>query len=189
MHFLISISTAWTFFHYLVLFSIGYSLIIYIPFVSSVMHLLIKYFDDNQVAETRDYPFVDISPFSLLFLMSAYLALTTRLIPAWMKDRPAFSLRRPMFIYNILMVICNAVFFPYAVYKINFGRRLMHFNYPPVVYSSNSLLEINMLYIYWLTKFADLADTFFFCWRKKSSHISVLHLYHHTSVREFSNNH
>lgn len=37
-------------------------------------------------------------------------------------------------------------------------------------------------YLYWLTKFADLFDTFFFALRKKNSHISFLHLYHHISV-------
>ncbi len=40
-------------------------------------------------------------------------------------------------------------------------------------------------YLYFLSKFADLIDTFFFALRKKNSHISILHLYHHISVPIF----
>lgn len=44
---------------------------------------------------------------------------------------------------------------------------------------------INLGWWYWMSKFADLLDTFFYVLRKKNDNITFLHLYHHISVPVF----
>ncbi|KAL1116487.1 hypothetical protein AAG570_004959, partial [Ranatra chinensis] len=39
-----------------------------------------------------------------------------------------------------------------------------------------------VVYVYFLVKILDLLDTVFFVLRKKNSHVSFLHLYHHTGM-------
>lgn len=42
-------------------------------------------------------------------------------------------------------------------------------------------------YFYLISKFADLFDTVFFVLRKKTTHITTLHLFHHTMMPLFGN--
>ncbi len=164
------------------------SLTIYSPvsLVTGLLSLFNKYFADHQDPRTRHYPLVSVSPWTIIAIMSTYLILTTRLIPRWMKNREPFELRGIMFAYNCIMVTINTFFFAAVVYRMDYGRRFLDFKYHDEIDTSPSmLLEIHLGYFYWLSKFADLADTFFFSLRKKSSHITFLHLYHHTVVPIF----
>lgn len=100
-----------------------------------------------------------------------------------MKNREPFVLRRPMLIYNILMVIINGIVFYETAIHINYGREFLNFEFPQRTdYSLRTLRIINIGYYYYLSKFLDLFDTIVFVLRKKTNQITFLHLYHHTAV-------
>ncbi len=100
-----------------------------------------------------------------------------------MKNREPFVLRRPMLIYNILMVIINGIAFYEIAIHINYGREFLNFEFPPKTdYTFRTLRYINIGYFYYLSKFLDLFDTIVFVLRKKTNQITFLHLYHHTVV-------
>ena len=84
------------------------------------------------------------------------------------------------------MVFTNAFFFYLIIVNIDYGMRLWDFRYPSKEdISPKTLYGIRMAYFYWISKFIDLIDTFLFALRKKYSHITFLHLYHHTIVPIF----
>jgi hypothetical protein len=94
-----------------------------------------------------------------------------------------FDLRSLMLCYNTLMVAINCFFFFWFAAHIDFGRKFIDFSYPSFDdVSEQTLYEIQMISIYFWTKPLDLLDTVFFSLRGKSSHLTFLHLYHHTLV-------
>jgi len=92
-----------------------------------------------------------------------------------------FDLRSIMFYYNTLMVAVNGFYFFWFAANVDFGRRFLDFHYPTEI-SIQYQYEIAMLNIYAWTKLLDLIDTIFLAWSGKTSHLSFLHLYHHTVV-------
>jgi hypothetical protein len=84
------------------------------------------------------------------------------------------------------MILINAFFFIQVVITCEYGKTFLDFKYPDREDTSpKTIWELNIGYWYWMSKFLDLLDTVFFVLRKKSSHITFLHLYHHTSVPLF----
>jgi hypothetical protein len=73
-----------------------------------------------------------------------------------------------------------------ALMRCNYGLKFLDFQYPDRNdVSYETLLDIHMGYIYFLSKFVDLMGTLFFVIRKKYSQITFLHSYHHTVVPLF----
>ncbi len=86
----------------------------------------------------------------------------------------------------IALIIFNVASTLIALMRCNYGLKFLDFQYPDRNdVSYETLLNIHMGYIYFLSKFVDLIDTFFFVIRKKYSQITFLHLYHHTVVPLF----
>ncbi|GLH08350.1 Elongation of very long chain fatty acids protein [Gryllus bimaculatus] len=88
-------------------------------------------------------------------LVVAYTVFVTRLGPWLMRDRKPFELKRTLIVYNALQIFANA----YIFYKM-----------------------VRLVNLYFWLKIADLLDTIFFVLRKKNTHISFLHLYHHSNM-------
>lgn len=63
-------------------------------------------------------------------IMYAYYLAVLKIGPSFMKDRPAFQLRKVMFAYNIIMVFVNGFFLFESVRRCDYGRRLLDFKYP-----------------------------------------------------------
>ncbi|CAG2169903.1 unnamed protein product [Oppiella nova] len=77
----------------------------------------------------------------------------------------------------------NAYFFLLSIKWLNFGRRLLEFQFPSREDTSpQALQQIEEVMVYTYTKYMDLMDTIFFVLRKKESHLTFLHLYHHFMV-------
>lgn len=119
------------------------------------------------------------SPLPTLGICAAYVFVVKVIGPRLMKDRPAYSLRKLMIVYNFLMVYVSVHLF----YKLGIHGWFGKYNYrcQPVDYSSSddAVGMMTYAYLYYLSKFIELADTLFFVLRKKFDHVSTLHVIHH----------
>ncbi|XP_054166064.1 elongation of very long chain fatty acids protein 7-like [Oppia nitens] len=119
----------------------------------------------------------------MITILISYLLFVKKIGPQLMKNRPAFVLREPMLVYNLFMVVFNMYFFYEIVGRCDYGQRFLNFKFPDRNdYSDNTLNEIHVGFLCYLTRFLDLFDTIFFVLRKKYNQITFLHLYHHTLV-------
>ena len=107
----------------------------------------------------------------------------TKLGPYLMRNRKPFELRGLMLVYNTLMVLLNAYAFWEVIFITDFGKYFLKYDFPSKNdFSEKTMRTIDLGWFYFLTKFFDLFDTIFFVLRKKNNQITLLHLYHHTSV-------
>lgn len=132
---------------------------------------------------TRDIPVVG-NPLVVFTLIGAYLYFVNIGGPRWMKDKKPFEIISIVRVYNLLMVLLNAVFFwivlsqaylpggRYSLWCQGFADTIDPSDYE--LYRQGSW--------YVLVRYADLLDTVFFIMRKKFSHVSHLHVIHHTLV-------
>ncbi|CAG2117345.1 unnamed protein product, partial [Medioppia subpectinata] len=103
--------------------------------------------------------------------------------PNMMRNRKPMDLRGVMFVYNTFMVAINGYFFVRSILWLDFGQKLLDFEFPANDdYSPKTLNKIDEHVMYCYTKYIDLLDTIFFVLRKKNTHISFLHVYHHFMV-------
>ncbi|KAK7792900.1 hypothetical protein R5R35_005066 [Gryllus longicercus] len=121
-------------------------------------------------------------PFTVLGLVAAYALFADRLGPWIMRDRKPFKLKRTLIVYNALQIVANA----YVFYKLatQFWFTTYNWRCEPIDFSNSpSALEmVRIVNLYFWLKIADLLDTIFFVLRKKNTHISFLHLYHHSNM-------
>ncbi|GFT43528.1 elongation of very long chain fatty acids protein AAEL008004 [Nephila pilipes] len=106
------------------------------------------------------------SPFPILSIIISYVYFVKVLGPQWMKNREPFKIEKIIAAYNILMVIFSAWFFLYGgsySYIPPWGK--FSWICEPINYSRDpEILNI------------------FFVLRKKFTHISALHVIHHSLV-------
>ena len=137
----------------------------------------------NQVIQSgdprvKDWPLVQ-SPFPTLAICLSYGFFVKVIGPRLMRDQPALNIRWVMVIYNLFMVgLSSWLFWRLGIYGW-FGK--YDYRCQPVDYSSSpeALGMASSAYFYYITKFVEFADTFFFLARKKFDHISTLHVIHH----------
>ncbi|KAK0419516.1 hypothetical protein QR680_014184 [Steinernema hermaphroditum] len=98
----------------------------------------------------------------------------------WMRDRPAFQLQKPLFLWNaVLAVFSIAGFvrfsedFAYSIFHENLYRAICYSVHPNSVAAFWSLL-------FAISKIIELGDTLFIVLRKKP--LIFLHYYHHAAV-------
>ncbi|GBM05935.1 Elongation of very long chain fatty acids protein AAEL008004 [Araneus ventricosus] len=133
---------------------------------------------------TIDWPLCG-SPFPILSIIFSYVYFVKVLGPQWMKNREPFKIERIIVLYNILMVIFSAGFFIYGgsySYIPPWGK--FSWICEPINYTTDPEV-IDMITIGWwflLLKIVEFADTIFFVLRKKFTHISALHVIHHSLV-------
>ncbi|XP_053691108.1 elongation of very long chain fatty acids protein AAEL008004-like [Sabethes cyaneus] len=136
------------------------------------------------MTEYRDARSIELplagSPWPVISIVSIYLFVVLKLGPELMQHRKAFDLKHLIRAYNAVQVIANGALFLIIVYLLSIRK---NFSYlcQPVNYtqSREGYEEMFMAYCYFLLKVLDLADTVFFVLRKKQSHVSFLHVYHH----------
>ena len=152
-------------------------------FIKTLDYYLHRYWIEECDPRTREYTIVTGGPQRLLAIMCLWLLFVTKIGPQMMANRKPFDLRRVMFIYNIVMVILNAYFFTLSIRWLDYGRRIFEFQFPSREDTSEATLQqIDEAVLYAYTKYFDLFDTIFFVLRKKQSHLTFLHLYHHFMV-------
>lgn len=102
--------------------------------------------------------------------------------PEYMRDRKPYGLKNLMAFYNLIQVVVSA-YMCYVAFE-NGWRHYNWFKCTPVD-TSMSPQAMNMASITWwyfISKFLEFSDTFFFIARKKFGQVSYLHVYHHVSM-------
>ncbi|XP_054160054.1 elongation of very long chain fatty acids protein 7-like [Oppia nitens] len=151
--------------------------------IKTINYYLNDYWLQECDPRTRDYWLARDGPQWLAVVMFSWLLFVTRIGPHLMANRKPFELRTVMFAYNVFMVLSNAYFFLLSIRWLGYGRRLFEFEFPSAAdKSAGTLQQIDETVLYAYTKFVDLVDTVFFVLRKKHSHLTFLHLYHHFMV-------
>lgn len=146
--------------------------------VTTVVNSYHDLMDNKSDPRVNDWPLMS-SPLPTLAICLSY-AYTVKVIgPKFMENRKPFNLKYPIMIYNLAQVIFSTWLF----YESGVCGWLNHYSYrcQPVDYS-NDPLAVRMAkgcWWYYISKFTEFFDTFFFVLRKKNDHISTLHVIHH----------
>ena len=152
---------------------------------STKLQQTIQYLYHDVWEETADkranqFALVAGGPWKVIFIVLIYLLVVLKILPEYMKNRKPFDLRKTMVTYNCFMVLINGVGCLIGLKLTDFGRKTWECacrnendN------STQTWLLLYLGYCYFISKFLDLIDTFFFVFRKKYNHLSFLHLFHH----------
>lgn len=125
-----------------------------------------------------DYPMMT-TPIPSFIICSLYVFISVYAGPRYMKNRPAYSCKPAMVIYNFFMVFLSGFIF----YELGMSGWWVGYSLgcQPVDYS-NSPTALRMVRVAWLfffSKYLEMIDTMFLIIRKKNSHLSFLHIFHH----------
>lgn len=119
----------------------------------------------------------------MLAIILSYIYFVKVAGPSYMKTRKPFQIEGVIVAYNLLMVVLSSYFFFYGG---TFTYLSPKFSWicEPIDYSlePDSLELIRLGWWYLILKISEFADTIFFVLRKKNSHITVLHVVHHSLV-------
>lgn len=142
-------------------------------------HLINNDLDDKRV---RDM-FLLSNPFKPLGILAVYLFFVLKWGPKFMEKRKPMGLHNVIKCYNLLQVaICSYI--AVKSYYHTFGQGYSWFC-EPVNYSATNYHAVEITkaaHLYFLTKVIDLLDTVFFVLKKKQTHVSFLHVYHHAGM-------
>ncbi|XP_069697707.1 very long chain fatty acid elongase AAEL008004-like [Periplaneta americana] len=120
--------------------------------------------------------------FSPVCVSLLYLVFVKKVGPWFMKDRPAYNLNKIISIYNLIQVgICAEL----CIKGIDlFVTKNTSFLCQTVDYSTTpmSVYILENVWKYYILKVVDLIDTAFFILRKKTDHVTFLHVYHHAAM-------
>lgn len=130
---------------------------------------------------TKDWVILDKSFITITLVGYLYMAKIWG--PRFMKDRKPYNLSSLIQAYNAFQVAAN-VYYCSKIFYIAFIKSKYSFFCQGVTHSTdaNSIELVDTLFYYFIIRIIDFADTLFFILRKKFSHISQLHVYHHTIV-------
>ncbi|KAJ0173720.1 hypothetical protein K1T71_010869 [Dendrolimus kikuchii] len=139
---------------------------------------LYYYLNEDIIDDKTKNWFLIGSPWPGLGMLAVYLLLVTKCIPEFMKNRPAYDLRRTIACYNILQIIgCAYVFYQSMI--LGWFNNYKLICQPVGNGEADVIFAGKVCYSYFLLKVFDLLDTIFFAFRKKQNQISFLHVYHH----------
>lgn len=118
-------------------------------------------------------------------LSIVYLLIVNFIGPQYMSRReiPRKTLRKIIPLYNIIQVFCNAIIIIFAVQDMHFIRFSLNNlcgNNEPTLETQRKFITIG--YFWCMLKVSDFLDTIFFILQKKDSHVSFLHVYHHSTT-------
>lgn len=121
----------------------------------------------------------------ITLLLVAYIYIVKVGGPRFMKNRKPYDGIKPLItFYNAFMVVCSA----YYVYAF-FTTAYIRIGYSPICQGidfdardEGTMYLLNLYWWYTMVRILDFLDTFFFVLRKKDSHVSFLHVVHHTMV-------
>lgn len=128
----------------------------------------------------RDWPLMG-GPEGLCCILAIYLGGCVVAGPRLMRNRKPWSLRPLLVAYNAGMVVVSLYFVSLTI-KMAYVESGYSFLCQADDSRTNPKAMVIFAYGWWyvLLKVAELLDTLFFVLRKKDSHISFLHVLHHT---------
>ncbi|XP_075740736.1 very long chain fatty acid elongase AAEL008004 [Rhipicephalus microplus] len=121
----------------------------------------------------------------ITLLIVAYVYIVKIGGPRFMKNRKPYDGIKPLItFYNAVMVVCSA-YYVHAFFTTAYIRK----GYSPICqgidFDARDEDTMYLLGLYWsytMVRILDFLDTFFFVLRKKDSHVSFLHVVHHSMV-------
>ncbi|XP_013187326.1 elongation of very long chain fatty acids protein 7 [Amyelois transitella] len=123
-----------------------------------------------------DWPLMS-SPIPVLAIWTAYIVFVLKAGPEYMKSRPAYGLHTVLKLYNLFQVIFSLVQFYLGLELLRpTGYLDITCNEDPATKKKIA----TFIYIYFLAKLSELADTILFVLRKKQNQVTFLHVYHHS---------
>lgn len=137
------------------------------------------YFNTAIDSRSQDWFLVQSPPISISLILIGYVIMISN-GPKLMEAKNPYELKFIMMIYNLFQVVSNLALGVYAGYFF-FIKHNYSFRCQPVYFDNGERgrMELILCYCYFLLKILDLFDTAFIILRKKSSHLSFLHCYHH----------
>ncbi|CAH0391511.1 unnamed protein product [Bemisia tabaci] len=112
------------------------------------------------------------SPWPALTITGSYLYFVLIFGPWYMKYRQAYNLKYTIIFYNLGQVVYNVSMLIVVLSSFYLDD--------DIIIQKKKLHQAAWCFMF--IKFIDLLDTVFFVLRKKQSHITVLHVYHHTCM-------
>lgn len=142
---------------------------------------------DILIKQTEEYiqtlPFYGNSKLIYPTICVAYL-FSLRILSNVMKYRePVKIIRYLTPVYNIFQVVCNSSIILYSFSEMTFVHETLYNlcgNTQVSIENRKNFIFIG--YLWCLIKISDFLDTIFFVLCKKMSHVSFLHVYHHSST-------
>lgn len=100
-----------------------------------------------------------------------------------MENQKPHNIKYIMLVYNLVQTVYNAYIVSYFFIP-GVPQYLFQHSCTPLPRQTNSYYWAftEASYLYFLSKIIDLLDTVFFVLRKKQSHVSFLHVYHHSMM-------
>lgn len=122
------------------------------------------------------------SPFPTITICAIYFILIKFVLPFVMRHRRPAKIGGFLVFYNIFQVIFNI----YLLHEILVSEIMNDFSFmcQPVDRSPHGIpiRAATACWLFFLSKFVDFCDTFFFVLKKKEQHVSTLHVFHHGSM-------
>lgn len=125
------------------------------------------------------------SPFPVIFILIAYILFVLKIGPKMMENREPLKIKHIMMIYNFLQTSYNF----YIISEFLFSYEISSYIFNSICHPDNTENNREILtkfytnsWHYMFSKMLDLIDTIFFVLRKKQSHVSFLHVYHHMNM-------
>jgi len=125
--------------------------------------------------------FLMSSPWPTVSLSVIYWLICLKLGPGFMANKNPYDLKRTIQAYNVFQVVLSA----YICYETCISGWLTHYNWTcqdvehDTDPNGNGIRMAAACYAYFLSKFTEFADTFFFIARKKYNNVNKLQLIHH----------
>uniref|UniRef100_A0A8D8Z7K4 Elongation of very long chain fatty acids protein n=2 Tax=Cacopsylla melanoneura TaxID=428564 RepID=A0A8D8Z7K4_9HEMI len=122
--------------------------------------------------------------FPVTSIVVAYLVFVKVVGPRMMKNRQPYEIKHIILVYNLIQTLYNAYMASYILYP-GVLDTVINNSCTPVVRSPEAPLWdvfCKCSYMYYISKLIDLCDTVFFVLRKKQSHVTFLHVYHHSMM-------
>ncbi|XP_026281179.1 elongation of very long chain fatty acids protein AAEL008004 isoform X1 [Frankliniella occidentalis] len=120
------------------------------------------------------------SPFYTAAICLTYVYIVKVLGPRIMENRKPFSLRNTLIVYNLFQVLFSCWLF-YEIGISGWFTGEYNIRCQPVDYSDSpsATRMVHASWWYYISKFTEFFDTFFFILRKKFNNVSTLHVIHH----------
>lgn len=118
---------------------------------------------------------------NVVAIVALYLSIVLYFGPKMMQNRKPLEVKNLIRLYNGLMILFNLYLLKRALKLVDNGRSF--FNCKGVELDMAHVDEIaTITELFLLSRLADFLDTIWFVLRKKQSHISFLHVFHHSYV-------
>lgn len=118
---------------------------------------------------------------NVIGIVALYLVTVLVIGPRLMQNRKPMEIKNLIRFYNATMILVNMYLIKRALTLVDNGRSF--FNCKGVEMDFGRVDEIATLTeLFLLSRLADFLDTIWFVLRKKQSHISFLHVFHHSYV-------